>query len=222
MATKQAHKPKIAHESIEAKHSSTSVSGALQDIHGDVLHGLWDSLLGGSAKNLAEQFPILGPVSKGHGDMKPGEPVHLNKKQEKAHAPRSEGHMEYFRKVQNADVLSQRKEDSSMDRKVEEIRLEIKKLMQTSKQLDSTLKQVTVEQRVVNAGVYHENFFHFVLSLLRSARIRMEEGMNWANTAKAKKGKQSKKSQNQYWNMEKKHGTSFSLSSERSTATQTG
>lgn len=217
---KQAHKSKVTHESLETTPASGSVRGSFSEIKQDVFSNLWKDLLTGSGKDVSEQIFGASPkTDASHGnELRPGQPASL--KQEKRNVmPRSEGHMEYFRKVHNADLLSQNKEDASMDRRVEEIRFEIKKLLATSKQLETTIKQVTVEHRVINAGVYHENFFHFVLALLRSARVRMEEGMSWAATAK---GKKQKKQQQQYWNMEKKHGTSFSLSSERTTATQTG
>lgn len=217
---KQVHKSKVSHESIETTHASGSVNGSFSDINHDVFSTLWNDLLSGGGKNLGEQILGTPKTSSSHAaEMYPGKIIDLQQKREEKAVARSEGHMEYFRKVQNADLLSQNKEDASMDRRVDEIRQEIKKLLATSKQLESTIKQVTVEQRVTNAGVYHENFFHFVLALLRSARVRMEEGMSWASTVK---GKKQKKQQQQYWSMEKKHGTSFSLSSERSTATQTG
>lgn len=222
MSTKQAHKPKVTHESVETIHASGTVTGSFKDVKADIVSNLWNTLITGGKNDLSSQIFGETPGSTHHGqELHPGQAASL-KAEKKSMAPRSEGHMEYFRKVQNADLLSQNKEDASMDRRVEEIRSEIRKLLATSKQLENTIKQVTVENKVVNAGVYHENFFHFVLALLRSARVRMEEGMSWAGTAKAKKGQQGKKQQQQYWNMEQKHGTSFSLSSERSTATQTG
>ncbi|MFI5265727.1 MAG: DUF5660 family protein [Candidatus Levyibacteriota bacterium] len=216
---KQAQKPKITHESIETKNASGSVGGSFSNIQHDVFSNLWKDLLAGSGKSASEQIFGAKTPAQDASEMYPGKIIDLQQKREEKTVARSEGHMEYFRKVQNADLLSHNKEDASMDRRVEEIRTEIKKLLATSKQLETTIKQVTVEQRVVSAGVYHENFFHFVLALLRSARVRMEEGMSWVA---ASKGKKQKKQQQQYWNMEKKHGTSFSLSSERSTATQTG
>jgi hypothetical protein len=88
--------------------------------------------------------------------------------------------------------------------------------MTASKQLEATFKNVQIEQRVVKAGRYHETLLTFILSLVRSAKVKMEEGTSWMNVTK------NKKQQRQYQSMAKKHGTSFTLNNERTVATQTG
>lgn len=213
---KAAKKPRIVEESVESKHTAhtSSVTGSINDIGSGVLTDLWKNLIGGSGKNATEQ--IFGPTPHARGgDLRPGEAMNLRDETKQA-APRSEGHMEYFSKIKSADVMPKRQEDASVEKRVEEIRFEIKQLMKTSKQLETTFKSVQIEQKIVNAGKYHETLFDFIKALLRSARVRMEEGLSWSNTAKGKK------QQKQYWNMFKKHGTTFGLSNERTVATQTG
>lgn len=201
-------KPKLTHESVEAKPYGKSVSSSFSDIGNNTLNTLWENLLGGG-KDASNQ--LFGSSSH---DLKPGQAESLRKQEQ---APvRSEAHMEYFRAVKNADIAPQRSLDANVERKVEEIRLEIKKLMATSKQLETTFKSVQVEQKIIKAGKYHETLFDFIKTLLRSARVRMEEGLSWTNATK------NKKQQKQYWNQFKKHGTTFGLSNERTVATQTG
>ncbi|MGE5041578.1 MAG: DUF5660 family protein [Candidatus Levyibacteriota bacterium] len=202
-------------KSIETAHASGSVSGQMSDINKDVLSSLWNDLLGAGSKNVSEQ--VFGAAQK-KGELRPGEPVSLNKKEEKSEKAvvRTEGHMEYFRQIKNADLAPKNREDAAIDKKVEEIRMEIKALIKTSKQLETTFKSVQIEQRVVNAGRYHETLFDLIKSLLKSARAKMEEGASWMGVSKGKK------QQKEYWNMFKKHGTTFGLSNERTLATQTG
>lgn len=198
------------HDSFEAKH--TSVNASITDISSAGLDSIWKDLLGASGKD------IVGQLSGSYGhELKPGEEQHLSRKDEhEAKKPVTESHMEYFRGVKNADIAPSMAADAESARRVDEIRDEIKKIMNLSAELQSTFKSVTVEKSVAKAGKYHETFYMFVLSLLRSARVKMEEGQSWMNTTK------SKKQQKQYQSMAKKHGTSFTLNNERTAATQTG
>lgn len=209
---KKPNKPRVAHESLEAKH--TSVNASISDISSAGLDALWKDLLGAGTKDIFGQ--LTGSYAH---ELKPGEAHHIGASHEKPKEekkPVTEGHMEYFRGIKNADIAPSMAADAETARRVDEIRDEIKKLMTLSTELNSTFKSVSVEKAVVKAGKYHETFFMFVLSLLRSARIKMEEGSAWMNTSK------SKKQQKQYQSMAKKHGTSFTLNNERTAATQTG
>lgn len=111
---------------------------------------------------------------------------------------------------------NQKREPHKLTQKVDEIILELKKIAQTSKELQTEFKEVIVEQRITKPGKYHLTFFSFILSLLRTAQQKVEEGGAWLNISKRKVEKQG------YWAMFKKHGTSFGLSSERVVATQVG
>lgn len=204
---KKAVKHKLAEDSIEAKY--TSINASVSDISNAGLDSLWKDLLGSGSKDIIGQ--VFG------AELKPGQPQSLKKEEPKPEKkPTSEAHMEYFRTVKNADIAPEMNRDAETQRRVDDIRTEIKKLMNASKELENAFKSVSVEQKVVKAGKYHETFFMFVLSLLRSARIKMEEGASWMQTKKSKKQQQSYKS------MAKKHGTSFTLNNERTAATQTG
>lgn len=205
--TKQHHKS--SENTVETKY--TSMQDMLKAGGDNSMTDVWKDFFGGFDKKVGEQLQILGTVEN---ELRAGEAVSL-KKEEKVTLS-TEGHMEYFRSVKNADVNPEKNRDVQLDRKVEEIRMEIKSLLAQSKQLETTFKSVAAETRVVNAGRYHETFFTFVLSLLRSANMKLQEGASWLQTAK------SKKQQRQYQNMAKKHGTSFTLNNERNVATQVG
>jgi hypothetical protein len=55
-----------------------------------------------------------------------------------------------------------------------------------------------------------------MLTVIRGARMKVEDSGAWLSTMQGKKGKKN------YWAMFKKHGTSFGMSNERQVATQTG
>lgn len=204
--TKQQHKS--AENTVETKY--TSMQDMLKAGGDNSMTDVWKDFFGGFDKKVGEQLQVIGKVEN---ELKAGEAVSL--KEEKT-VVTTEGHMEYFRSVKNADIAPGKNRDAQLDRKVEEIRMEIKNLLSQSKQLESTFKSVAAETRVVNAGRYHETFFTFVLSLLRSANMKLQEGASWLQTTK------SKKQQRQYQNMAKTHGTSFTLSNERNVSTQVG
>lgn len=212
-ASAKAKKPNIQEDSIERHNQDTkSVNGSLTGVSSDVLSTLWNDLLTGGSKDVSTQ--LFGGSSHSQ-ELQPGQEMSLKKQEKKSTQP-TEAHMEYFREVKNADVSPARQADMATEKRVDDIRREIKQLMQATKELSSTFKSAQIEQQVVKAGTYHETLLTFILFLVRSAKVKIQEGSSWLNVAK------SKKQQRQYQSMAKKHGTSFTLSNERTTATQTG
>ncbi|OGH24961.1 MAG: hypothetical protein A3B47_02600 [Candidatus Levybacteria bacterium RIFCSPLOWO2_01_FULL_39_24] len=121
----------------------------------------------------------------------------------------------------SADIIhSEEKAISRENREIEvqlqEIMTEIKKLADSSKELQMQFKEVAVEQYVVKPGKYHKNFFSWLLSIVKAARMKVEDSGAWLAAM------HSKKKSKEYWAMSKKAGTSFSLSNERNVATQVG
>lgn len=117
--------------------------------------------------------------------------------------------------LQNSERLS-RRESHELDQKIKEITEELKRLVDSSSLLSMQFAEVSVEQAPTSAGKYHLNFFEWLLIEIRNIRMKLEDSGSWLSVMK------SKKSQKKYGSMAKKHGTSFTLSGERSTATQTG
>jgi hypothetical protein len=75
-------------------------------------------------------------------------------------------------------------------------------------------KEVSVEKVTKSPGKYHESFFEWLLITVRTIRIRVDDSANWLAVMGNKKEKKS------YWNMFKKHGTTFGMSGERSVSNQ--
>jgi len=93
---------------------------------------------------------------------------------------------------------------------------EIKKLADSSKELQMQFKEVAVEQHSKAPGKYHKSFFSWLLTVIRTARMKVEDSQSWLAAL------QSKKKSREYGAMAKKQGTSFTLNNERTVATQVG
>lgn len=210
-------------ESVEAKHHNrvtdpTTVTAELKNLAKGFGDNLWKDLLVGSAKTAPEQLVFGGE------DLHEGQAVALSKKHDAQPAKQNEvkpqvtmEHMNYFRTtVENADRAGETKVEVEIKQQVDQIRMEIKRLIATSKVVEMTVKDATADVAPVKPGKYHINFFEFVLNVIRDATRKLEDSVSYGALFT------SKKQQSKYWNSYKKHGTSFGLSGERSTATQTG
>lgn len=99
---------------------------------------------------------------------------------------------------------------------IEQIKVELSKLITSSQVLKLEFAEVAVEQSTSTVGEYHINFFRWMLAVIRTAREKVEDSGAWLGTVKGKGAKRG------YWGMFKKHGTTFALSGERAVATQVG
>lgn len=124
--------------------------------------------------------------------------------------------IDYRREILHGEKRIAHEDAQEIKIKIQEIIIELKKLVGASQELQVTFKEAVVEQRIENPGVYHKNFFDWLLGAIRQARLKVEDSGAWLNALK------SKKKGKQYWSMFKKHGTTFGLSGERTVATQTG
>ena len=124
--------------------------------------------------------------------------------------------IDYSREIVHAGERVIIKEKREVEEQLREIAIELKKLTDSSSDLRAQFKDVAIEQHVVSPGKYHKSFFSWLLSLIRIARMRVEDSGAWLAAM------QSKKKFREYGSMAKKHGTGFTLSNERTVATQVG
>lgn len=196
---------------------SSVVGSVKDDLTKGVMTDLWDQMLG-------TEIGKGSPAKQTSGDLTEGQEISLNKKKndqksEKAQEerkPRIEAAIDYTGEIIHAERRINQVQNRELEAKVQEIIIELRKLTKSSKELEVTFRDITVEQVPVKIGKYHLNFFEWMLSTIRSARQRIEDSGNWANVFASKKTKR------EYWSLFKKHGTSFGLSGERIVATQTG
>ena len=194
-----------------------------------VIQSLGNDLAKGGAKDVKEQ--LFGIDLAEHyrrqkitGDLVEGEELILKYSSKNDLAPQEinkpkmdiEPGIDYFKEVVHGEKRIIRENAKLVQSKIEEILIEIKKLASAQKGLEIKFGTVVVEQIIVDPGKYHLNFFEWILSVIRLARMKIEDSGAWLAAF------QSKKTKRQYWAMFKKHGTTFGLSNERVVATQTG
>lgn len=187
---------------------------------GNIIHGVGDSLAADLAGAGASDFfrQLLGieqPKDKKQhhsgGDLHEGETLDLKKIKEAAAEPA----IDYKSEIIHGERRASAHKDRETQAKIAEILAEIKRLLASSQELESQFKDVVVETPVAQIGKYHENFFEWVISVIKIARMRIEESAGWMSAMHSKKDRK-------YWAQFKKHGTTFGLSNERVVATQTG
>lgn len=187
---------------------SKGVAGALNPR--DFGKGLWKQVLniGNEKKTSAES----------KGDLREGQELNLAtlSQKERKQKLEIEPGIDYRREIIHGQERATREQTHELSVKIQEIILELKQLMNVSQELKVEFKEIAVEPRIANPGKYHVSFFEWVLLIVKQARMKVEDSASWLAAFKSKKAKK------QYWNMFKKHGTTFGLSNERVVATQTG
>ncbi len=123
-------------------------------------------------------------------------------------------HTDFVRSSERAS----KQETRELNQRLQDIMAELQRLVSSSKVLQMEFAGVSVDQAPQDAGEYHLNFFDWLLLTIRTAREKVEDSGAWLATSKKKNGKKG----SGYWDMFKKHGTTFGLSNERNVATQTG
>lgn len=124
--------------------------------------------------------------------------------------------IEYFREIVRVEEKAIGRQSQEIEVQLREIMAEIKKLADSSRKLQMQFREVAVEQHTAKPGKYHKSFFSWLLSLIRTARIKVEDSGAWLAAI------HSKKKSRGYWEMAKKGGTTFTLNNERNVATQVG
>ena len=191
---------------------SDVVKSIKTDVGKDAVFDAWDQFLGADKSH-------DGDHSKGEQEMHAGEEVELGHgedKSEKHAKPHVEAGNDYHRDIVHASERGVSSENQEIAVKVQEILIEIKQLANSSGELKEKVEVLTIEQIGENPGVYHLNFMEEVLKWIRDARMNVEDSLAWFHALR------SKKAARQYGAMAKKGGTSFTLSNERTAATQTG
>lgn len=121
---------------------------------------------------------------------------------------------ERHKEVVNTQVFSQ--EQLEVEKKISEVQAELKKLAEEIAHLATDIGK-SIETTIANPGTYHLNFFESLKRYLHQLRKQVAESKDWLAVSQ-----QRKQAQNHYWGSVKKAGTSFMLSSERTSATQSG
>lgn len=192
------------------------------------IFGLGRDILGSIADDVAKPIASdffkqvlnvnFSESAKTSGNLQEGQELDLKslgKKQEKIFADIEPGN-DYVREIIHAETRTSTREGREIQVRVEEILIEIENLTNASRELQAEFKDALITQPVVEAGKYHLNFLEWMLSTIKTAKMRIEESTGWVSAMQGKKNKKD------YWSMFKKQGTTFGLSNERVVSTQTG
>ena len=196
-----------------------------RDFFGSTTNAVKEEAKTWTSDALAQIALLEKDVQKLSGDLHAGESIDLAQKQDQQIPEQSayeqKGYqmpgIDYFREFSTLKETRVVKEDTrQVQVRIDQILVELKNLANSSQELAVQFESVTMEGVPTDAGTYHINFFEWVFAVVQKARERIEESQTWLAMFKSKKGQKT------YWNMFKKHGTTFGLSGERVVATQTG
>lgn len=173
-----------------------------------------DLVRGGVSEAKTEIFKTEPTHS--HGEMKAGHEIDLSNHGHSAEHPTSvitEMGRQMQQEIIHAGRISESRTTQETSVKIQEILIEIKQLANSSAQLKKQVEVISLEQTAGKPGKYHMNLVEFVLAKIRDARMDVEDSLAWFQALG------SKKKSRQYHSMAKKHGTSFTLSGERTPST---
>lgn len=126
-------------------------------------------------------------------------------------------HLEYFAEFKNKTESNRTNENTvAIKQQLEMILAELRKLRDSSDELETVFKDVVIDEVPEKPGIYHLTFYEGFLKLVMKMRDKVEDGVIYAKLFK------SRKQERGYKAMAKKGGTSYTLHHDRTAATQTG
>lgn len=136
-----------------------------------------------------------------HEDLQPNEPIDFQQKEPG---------------VSPKDVLRAltTKDDAVKKHEIEQLRQQLATLAPRTTHAEA--KKAVIEQPEEQPGEYHKNRLEGIINTVKKLTTNPDDGLTWFKEA----GKRKKLKG--FWGSYKKHGTTFGLSSERTTATQSG
>ena len=140
------------------------------------------------------------------GTLFPGQSIELNKKETTTNIS---WNREFLIKTtsQEQNILV-KNENQDIEKAINELRLEIKNLIQTTENLDQEVKQ-TIELNIPEINQYQLNFLQRIKKIIVNFRININQAEIWLESFNTKKSKR-----NAYWNnFKNKHGGTQSLNS---------
>ena len=199
-----------------------SVEAAARDIAGGVVSSVKNDLLENSISTAWKQLLFTNTEKVNEkasqaqamaGDLQEGQEVSFSQNEKSVQI---EAAIDYKSEILHFERKTTQIENGQLNQRVEQIMIELKQLSKSIKQLEVETKDIDMNLVPQKLGKYHEIFFEFILSNLRSARIKIEDSTSWLNAIGKKANKKG------YWGNAKKHGTSYTLSADRAVSQQVG
>ncbi len=192
-----------------------------KDLGQGAVDDLWEQLLGTSLKKgKAQEAQTANDVEQNAAKFADKGDIFSKSSTDRSEirkaSPEIAAAIDYHGEVARQSENTSKKEVHQMNTQIQEVMIELRQLINSSKVLQMEFAGIAVEDKPPVVGKYHVNFFEWMLIAIRSAREKVEDSGAWLQAMKGKG-----KSKN-YWGMFKKHGTTFGLSGERAVATQVG
>lgn len=190
-------KPQVYH--------TDNIVESLRSVGSAVTTTVTKDIIGKTATDVITSL-VGGPIAQS-GELRPNQAIEFSFGKQEV-APQPTRHIE-------KEMTSVTKDDQETKQKIEALRKELKALSETVKSLNQDVRKAILDAPV-DPGVYHFNFYDQLRIYIQALRLQIEDSRTWLAASAGKNKKQG------YWGMTKKHGTTFSLSGERTTATSTG
>lgn len=178
-------------------------SSVVKSLKNDVVKGtaqsIFDQLLG-SAKT--GQAPQIGET--GTPDL---EAYIAEREQQAAEQAKTQERAFHVHKAQESQILFSLS-DEKVRKEIEGVRQELQMLVTSMNQVEQQIEQAIMDN-VVDAGVYHLNYFKKLKTWIAFMRKSLNDGSAWLQMSGSRKGK------GYYWTQTGKSGTKYSMSSER-------
>lgn len=206
--------------------NSDTLLEQLRDVGRGIASTVKSDLVGSVATDALSSL-IGTPVKS--GDLKPGQPLQFDTPAAKP-APIQEQPFPFpenwpriarpreriWTPPVNQELLDRlRQQESQVAQKIEEIRIELKSLIATIKNVDLEISK-TVGDQFIDPGVYHLNFLDRLKTILKLMRKNLSDSASWLSVMR------SRKKERRYWSLYKKKGTEFGLNPDRVVSTQVG
>jgi hypothetical protein len=160
----------------------------------------------GMANSLIGKLP--GSISEA-GDYPQMSPEYMPQLKKKERGPEVQV-FSFAERRENLEVKAQIRD------LIQEIRREIISLEKEQKSMLNDAAKIVVENMSEKPGIYHVRFLEWILTTLRDLRKKVSESGTWFSMVVGKRKRMG------FWGMAQKHGTAFTMSSERTVATQSG
>lgn len=207
------HKPKTT---TNFAHHANFIE-ARQGIVKDTAKSLKDDLIKGTANQMVDTIFNRGSQENSENENK--ESFDFNEFMHSSEAANKQRHFDRVKyEYDQVETVIFNRRQQEIEKKIEQIQLELKNLAHEVVVLDETT-QTVIQQEIVDPGVYHLNFFERLLNFVVQLRKRVAESRNWAALHQHRG-----KAKSYFWQQSNKKvgGTKFMLSQERQVATQTG
>lgn len=194
------------------------VTTVKDDVLEESVTSAWHQLLGRKDNKAEGQTQESTEMEAVSGDLEEGQEIDFSKKQQELarKVANIEAGYDYKAEILHFEEKATQETEHQTSSKIQEILVEIKNLSKSVKELEVEVKDVSMDTVPAKAGKYHETFFEYLLTVLKNARMRVENSSNWLQAITSKKAKKG------YWDNAKKHGTSYTLSADRVVAQQVG